>query len=202
MFLTVIMLFSVMPAAVFATQEGLPVMKVFNVSSVDDFHATAYCGKVYSVTFLDRIDTDSISASDTVASWDISHAGDSSVMAWAKINDIETTAAGADRYDIYIGGETFFPVYGNSHLEVEHGTEIIIKARDLVGDPFTFYVNGTAVKPDENGYIRILVDRYLLIGALGIPVEAPDVEESMSLIEKFIKAIKDFFNMIASWFKR
>ncbi len=100
------------------------------------------------------------------------------------------------------GGETFFPVYGNSHLEVEHGTEIIIKARDLVGDPFTFYVNGTAVKPDENGYIRILVDRYLLIGALGIPVEAPDVEESMSLIERFIKAIKDFFNMIASWFKR
>ena len=100
------------------------------------------------------------------------------------------------------GGETFFPVYGNSHLEVEHGTEIIIKARDMVGDPFTFYVNGTAVKPDENGYIRILVDRYLLIGALGIPVEAPDVEESMSLIERFIKAIKDFFNMIASWFKR
>lgn len=131
LFLAVIMLFSVMPAAVFATQESLPVMKVFNVSSVDDFHATAYCGKVYSVTFLDRIDTDSISASDTVASWDISHAGDGSVMAWAKINDIETTAAGADRYDIYIGGEggvqahedTTYMFYAFQKLEVVNGLE-------------------------------------------------------------------------------
>lgn len=52
------------------------------------------------------------------------------------------------------GGATFFPVYGNSHLEVEHGTEVIIKARDMVGDPFTFYVNGTKMDPDENGLSR------------------------------------------------
>ncbi|MBQ7294809.1 MAG: Ig-like domain-containing protein [Clostridia bacterium] len=99
------------------------------------------------------------------------------------------------------GGKSFFPVYGNSHLEVEHGTEVIIKARDLVGDPFTFYVNGKAMTPDENGYVRVVADKYLLIGALGIPVEAPDVDESMSLIQRIVKAIKDFFAMIAGWFK-
>ncbi len=99
------------------------------------------------------------------------------------------------------GGQSFIPVFGNSHLEVEHGSEIIIKANDVFGDPFTFYVNGKALKPDENGYVRVLVDRYILIGALGIPVEAPDLEESLNLIQRIIKAIKDFFAMIAAWFK-
>ena len=99
------------------------------------------------------------------------------------------------------GGATFIPVFGNSHLEVEHGSEIIIKANDVLGDPFTFYINGTAVKPDENGYVRIVVDKYILVGALGIPVEAPDVEESLNLFQRFIKAIKDFFAKIANLFK-
>ena len=99
------------------------------------------------------------------------------------------------------GGATFIPVFGNSHLEVEHGSEIIIKANDVLGDTFTFYVNGTAVKPDENGYVRVVVDKYILVGALGIPVEAPDVEESLNLFQRFIKAIKDFFAKIANLFK-
>ncbi len=99
------------------------------------------------------------------------------------------------------GGESFMPVFGNSNLEVPEGTEMIIKANDVFGDPFTFYVNGAAVTPDENGYIRITVDGFMLIGALGIPVVAPDVEESLNFLQKIAKAIKDFFNWVASWFK-
>lgn len=99
------------------------------------------------------------------------------------------------------GGETFQPVFGNSNLEVAEGTEMIIKANDTFGDPFTFYVNGEAVTPDEDGYIRVVVDGYMLIGALGIPVVAPDAEESLNFFQQIIKAIKDFFNMIAEWFK-
>ena len=100
------------------------------------------------------------------------------------------------------GGETYLLVFGNSHLEVEHGSEIIVKAHDVFGDPFTFYINGKAVKPDENGFVRVKVDSYLLIGALGIPVEAPDAEESLNFFQRLIKSIKDFFAKIASWFKR
>ena len=99
------------------------------------------------------------------------------------------------------GGKTFFTQFGNDHLEVTKGTEIIVKANDVFGDPFTFYINGEAAKPDENGYVRILVDKFILIGALGIPVVAPDAEESLNFIQQLIKLIKDFFAKIASWFK-
>ena len=91
------------------------------------------------------------------------------------------------------GGQTYKMVFGNSTLEVEEGTEMIIKAGDLVGGSFTFYVNGNAVKPDENGEIRVVVDGYMLIGALSIEVEIPDVEESLNWFQKLIKAIKEFF---------
>ena len=99
------------------------------------------------------------------------------------------------------GGETYLLVFGNSHLEVEHGSEIIVKAHDVFGDPFTFYINGKAVKPDKDGFVRVKVDSYILVGALGIPIEAPDAEESLNFIQRIIKAIKDFFAKIASWFK-
>ncbi len=98
------------------------------------------------------------------------------------------------------GGKTFFTQFGNDHLEVEKGTELIIKANDVFGDPFTFYINGEAVKPDKDGYVRVVVDRFMLIGALGIPVTAPDVEESLNLIQQLIKLIKELFAMIASLF--
>ena len=99
------------------------------------------------------------------------------------------------------GGESFMPVFGNSNLEVPEGTELIIKANDVFGDPFTFYINGKAVTPDENGYIRITVDGFMLIGALGIPVTAPDVEESLNFFQKLIQFFKDVFNWFISWFK-
>ncbi len=100
------------------------------------------------------------------------------------------------------GGETFQVVFGNSNLVVEHGTVAIIKANDIMGDPFTFYINGKAVTPDENGYVTVKVDGYVLVGALGIPVIAPDVEESLNFIQRIIKAIKDFFAKIAALFKK
>ena len=100
------------------------------------------------------------------------------------------------------GGESFQTVFGNSNLEVAEGTEMIIRANDILGDPFTFYINGKAVTPDENGYVRVTVDGYMLIGALGIPeVEIPDAEGSLNLFQRIVKAIKDFFDWIASWFR-
>ncbi len=99
------------------------------------------------------------------------------------------------------GGKTFQTIFGNSNLVLEEGTVLTIKAVDVFGDPFTFYVNGDAVKPDENGYVTVKVEDYMLIGALGIPVTAPDVEESLNFFEKLIKAVEDFFKWIASWFE-
>ena len=98
------------------------------------------------------------------------------------------------------GGETFQPVFGNSNLEVPEGTEMIIKANDVFGDPFTFYINGSAMTPDEDGYIRVTVDGFMLIGALGIPVTAPDVEESLNFFQRLIQAFKDFFQWIKDLF--
>lgn len=91
------------------------------------------------------------------------------------------------------GGKTYDIVFGNSTYEVPNGTQIIVQVGDLMGDAFTFYVNGQAVKPDENGNLVITVDGYMLIGALGYKVEVPDVEESLNWFQKLIKAIKDFF---------
>jgi hypothetical protein len=100
------------------------------------------------------------------------------------------------------GGKTFRTVFGNSNHVVDQGSEVIIKANDVFGDPFTFYINGKAVTPDENGYVRVKVDGYVLVGALGIPVIAPDGYESFNWIQRLIQSIKDFFAKIASWFKK
>lgn len=98
------------------------------------------------------------------------------------------------------GGQTWDIVFGNSTYEVEHGSELIIKAGDLMGDSFTFYVNGDAVKPNDDGEIRVTVKGYMLIGAIGIDpdidFQVPDTEESLNWFQKIIKAIKDFFNWL------
>ena len=100
------------------------------------------------------------------------------------------------------GGETWQIVFGNSNLVIPKGTQLIIRAVDIMGDPFTFYINGKAVTPDENGYVYVDVQEFMLIGALGIPVIAPDAEESLNWIQRIIKSIKEFFERIASWFKK
>ncbi len=91
------------------------------------------------------------------------------------------------------GGKTFDTVFGNSTYEVEQGTEIIVRVGDLTGDAFTFYVNGQAVEPDDEGNLVLTVNGYMLIGALGYKVQVPDAEESLNWFQKLIKAIKDFF---------
>lgn len=98
------------------------------------------------------------------------------------------------------GGQTWNIVFGNSTYEVEHGTELIVKVGDLMGDNFVFYVNGEKYRPDENGQLVITVNGYILIGAISvvpeIDFEVPDVEESLNWFQKLIKAIKDFFNKL------
>ena len=94
------------------------------------------------------------------------------------------------------GGKTFDIVFGNSTYEVEPGTELMISVGDLMGDAFTFYVNGNAIEPNEDGYLVITVNGYMLIGALGYKVDVPDIEESLNWFQKLIKAIKDFFAKI------
>ena len=91
------------------------------------------------------------------------------------------------------GGKTYDIVFGNSTYEVPHGTEIIVKVGDIMGDSFVFYVNGEKYYPDDNGNLVITVNGYMLIGALGFDFEVPDVEESLNWFQKLIKAIKDFF---------
>ena len=100
------------------------------------------------------------------------------------------------------GGETWRTVFGNSNHVVKHGSEVIIRANDVFGDPFTFYINGKAVTPDENGYVRVVLDDFVLVGALGIPVIAPDGYEALNWFQQIIQAIRDFFAKIASWFKK
>lgn len=99
------------------------------------------------------------------------------------------------------GGETYQMVFGNSTLEVPEGTQLIIKVGDLMGDNFTFYVNEKAIDPDEDGNLVVTVKGYMLIRALGYKIVVPDIEESLNWFQKLIKAIKDFFAMIDSWFK-
>ncbi len=102
--ISVVMMLSIFPLNVFtsAVSDNLPVMEAYNAASSGDYHK--YYNKVVSVTFLDSIDFDVINASETIASWDVSSSKDSSVMAWMRLNDNETSAAGADRYDVYIAG--------------------------------------------------------------------------------------------------
>ena len=99
-------------------------------------------------------------------------------------------------------GKTWQTVFGNSNHVVKHGSEVIIRANDVFGDPFTFYINGKAVTPDENGYVRVTLDTFVLVGALGIPVIAPDGYEALNWFQKLIQSIKDFFAKIAAWFKK
>ncbi|MBQ4644624.1 MAG: Ig-like domain-containing protein, partial [Clostridia bacterium] len=102
--ISVVIMISMIPLNVFsyAGTDNLPVMEAYNAASSGDYHK--YYNKVVSVTFLDSIDFDVINSSDTIDSWDVSSSKDGSVMAWMKLNSDETSAAGADRYNVYIAG--------------------------------------------------------------------------------------------------
>ncbi|MBE6775756.1 MAG: BspA family leucine-rich repeat surface protein [Ruminococcaceae bacterium] len=102
--LAIIMLFTMIPTTIFtfATGDDLPVMKSFNAASGDDFHK--YYKQVYTVTFLDEIDTAAMEGA--LEKWDISATPDSGeVMSWMYLNEEATAAAGENRYDVYVAGE-------------------------------------------------------------------------------------------------
>lgn len=95
------------------------------------------------MTFLDEIDWNDINSAEQY--WDSSAADDGSVISYIKYNESQSTAAGADRYDLYIAG--------------------------------------------DGG-----------VGALSMEVVVPDPEESLTLFERLINAIKAFFEKIAEFF--
>ncbi len=100
-------------------------------------------------------------------------------------------------YEVSVNGGDFFPQGPNSTLEVDNGSILVVRVQDMwIDDNFTFYVNGDKVKPDAANTITVVVDGYMLIGALSMDVEVPDVDESLSLFEKILNAIKDFFRWL------
>ena len=105
-------------------------------------------------------------------------------------------------YEVSVNGGDFFPQGPNSTLEVEEGSVLVVRVQDMwIDDEFDFYVNGKRMESVANT-ITVVVDGYMLIGALSMDVDVPDVEESLSLFERIIKIIRDIFDMIASWFKK
>ena len=107
------------------------------------------------------------------------------------------------------GGETYEVVFGNSTLEVEYGDELIILVEDLPldFDTYAFYVNEQYVEADESGKIVVKVNGYMLIRAVGytkLPVPDTDTnnsadkneEESLSWIQKFFRAVREFFEKL------
>lgn len=106
-------------------------------------------------------------------------------------------------YEVSVNGGDFFPQGPNSTLEVDEGSVLVIRVQDLwIDDEFDFYVNGKKVPLDPANTITVVVDGYMLIGALSMDVPVPDAEESVSLLQKLLNAIRDFFAMIKSWFTK
>ncbi len=101
--LSIIMIFTMLPVSVFVSDAAsYPTMKSFNAASGDDFHK--YYRQVYTVTFLDEIDT--VAMNDAIEKWDISaQEGSGEVMAWMYLNQYATELAGQELYDVYIAGE-------------------------------------------------------------------------------------------------
>ncbi len=105
-------------------------------------------------------------------------------------------------YEVSVNGGDFFPQGPNSTLEVDEGSILVVRVQDMwIDDEFDFYVNGKKVPMDPANTITVVVDGYMLIGALSMDTEVPDVEESLTLLQKIIKAFKDFFNWFIGLFK-
>ncbi len=105
-------------------------------------------------------------------------------------------------YEVSVNGGDFFPQGPNSTLEVDEGSILVVRVQDLwIDDEFDFYVNGKKVPVDPANTITVVVDGYMLIGALSMDTEVPDVEEALNLFQKIIKAFKDFWDWITGLFK-
>ncbi len=104
-------------------------------------------------------------------------------------------------YEVSINGGDFFPQGPNSTLEVDEGSVLVVRVQDMgIDDEFDFYVNGERMESVANT-ITVVVDGYMLIGALSMDVDVPDPIESLNWFQRIIRAIKDFFNWLVSLFK-
>ncbi|MBR3869223.1 MAG: Ig-like domain-containing protein [Clostridia bacterium] len=105
-------------------------------------------------------------------------------------------------YEVSVNGGEFFPQGPNSTLEVENGSVLVIRVQDMwINDKFDFYVNGDRIPVGPDNTITVVVEGYMLIGALSMDVVVPDPEESLTLFERLMKAIKEFFAKIFEWFR-
>lgn len=101
-------------------------------------------------------------------------------------------------YEVSVNGGDFFPQGPNSTLEVDEGSILVVRVQDMwIDDEFDFYVNGSKVPLDPANTITVVVDGYMLIGALSMDVPVPDVDESLTFLEK----IANFFANIINWFR-
>lgn len=104
-------------------------------------------------------------------------------------------------YEVSVNGGDFFPQGPNSTLQVTEGSVLVVRVQDMwIDDEFDFYVNGVKVPMDPANTITVVVDGYMLIGALSMDVEVPDVKESFNLFEIIANAFREFFAWIASLF--
>ena len=104
-------------------------------------------------------------------------------------------------YEVSVNGGDFFPQGPNSTLEVAEGSILVVRVQDMwIDDEFDFYVNGEKVPLDPANTITVVVDGYMLIGALSMDVPVPDVDESLTLFQRIIRAIKAFFQWLGEWF--
>ncbi|MBQ3137207.1 MAG: Ig-like domain-containing protein [Clostridia bacterium] len=105
-------------------------------------------------------------------------------------------------YEVSVNGGDFFPQGPNSTLEVYEGSILVVRVQDLwIDDEFDFYVNGKKVPLDPANTITVVVDGYMLIGALSMDVEVPDVDEALNLFQIIMKALKDFWDWFIGLFE-
>ena len=105
-------------------------------------------------------------------------------------------------YEVSVNGGDFFPQGPNSTLEVMEGSILVVRVQDMwIDDEFDFYVNGKKVPMDPANTITVVVDGYMLIGALSMDVEVPDVKESLNIFEWIEKAFEEFVAWLRSLFR-
>ena len=86
-------------------------------------------------------------------------------------------------YEVSVNGGDTIIQGPNSTLEVYEGSVLVIRVKDLwIDDEFDFYVNGKRMESVANT-ITVVVDGYMLIGALSMDTDVPDVEESLNLFQ-------------------
>ena len=80
---------------------------------------------------------------------------------------------------------------------------LVVRVQDMwIDDEFDFYVNGKKVPLDPANTITVVVDGYMLIGALSMDVEVPDVEESLSIFDRIVQAFERFIEWVKNLFRR